>query len=262
MLKYCTGCQEFKLATSEYFHKDRTKKDGLGTRCKVCTREYRQANKEAIADRDRRYLEENPEKRAETVRRYYEANREKEAEKNRRWREANPGWAAAYNKANPEKTAEAQRRYQEANREKLRERNRQSREAHPEKVAESQRRYREAHRERIAERLRRRREENPGREAEYQRRYREANPDKAKQRDNLRRVRKAMAPGFHTEEEWQALCSYYMDQCLRCGEVPDALTRDHVVPLSKGGTDDISNIQPLCRSCNCSKGVKTVDYRL
>ncbi len=37
---------------------------------------------------------------------------------------------------------------------------------------------------------------------------------------------------------------------------------DHVVPLTKGGTDDIGNIQPLCGACNRKKFVAIIDYRL
>lgn len=43
--------------------------------------------------------------------------------------------------------------------------------------------------------------------------------------------------------------------CLFCGAQSD-LTIDHRVPLAKGGTNEDSNLQALCRSCNCRKGAK------
>lgn len=40
--------------------------------------------------------------------------------------------------------------------------------------------------------------------------------------------------------------------CLHCRS-DDDLTIDHVHPISLGGTDDLSNLQLLCRRCNSSK---------
>lgn len=72
---------------------------------------------------------------------------------------------------------------------------------------------------------------------------------------------KRAAEGSHTEAQWQALCDETGNVCLACG-VPRPLTRDHIVPVSLGGTNDISNIQPLCRPCNSAKGNRTsTDHR-
>jgi 5-methylcytosine-specific restriction endonuclease McrA len=44
--------------------------------------------------------------------------------------------------------------------------------------------------------------------------------------------------------------------CLYCGErfMSRDLTRDHVTPLSKGGTDNWTNVVTACRRCNNHKG--------
>ncbi|WP_445955593.1 HNH endonuclease [Yeosuana sp.] len=48
--------------------------------------------------------------------------------------------------------------------------------------------------------------------------------------------------------------------CLKCGS-DNKLTIDHIVPISKGGSNDFSNLQILCEKCNSLKGSKVADYR-
>lgn len=43
---------------------------------------------------------------------------------------------------------------------------------------------------------------------------------------------------------------------------PCKATIDHVVPLSKGGTNDSSNLVPSCRSCNIRKRTRSVEMFL
>ncbi len=89
------------------------------------------------------------------------------------------------------------------------------------------------------------------------------NPEKARivtlATTNRRRLVKLGCEGSHTHEEWLSLCGRYERLCARCAQ-PHKLTKDHIVPLISGGTDYISNIQPLCKPCNSSKGTSSVNY--
>jgi len=74
------------------------------------------------------------------------------------------------------------------------------------------------------------------------------------------RARKVKADGSFTTSEFEELCEKLGNICVKCRKsLP--LEADHVVPISKGGTNYISNIQPLCRSCNARKATKPFDYK-
>jgi len=68
--------------------------------------------------------------------------------------------------------------------------------------------------------------------------------------------------GSHTFGEWEILKAQYDWTCPSCKkkESEIKLTEDHIVPLSKGGSDNIENIQPLCRHCNSLKHTKIIKY--
>lgn len=70
--------------------------------------------------------------------------------------------------------------------------------------------------------------------------------------------------GFHTFKQWEEMKERFNFMCLCCGkkEPEIKLTEDHIVPISKGGSDDIENIQPLCFICNCKKSVNTINYTI
>lgn len=69
--------------------------------------------------------------------------------------------------------------------------------------------------------------------------------------------RQKRAAGSHTLEEYLSKLYMFSGKCAYCRERL-ADTRDHVIPLSKGGTNFIDNIVPACRSCNSSKRDKLI----
>lgn len=76
-------------------------------------------------------------------------------------------------------------------------------------------------------------------------------------------ARKRGNGGSFSAAEWEQLKLHCNYACLCCGrkEPEITLTADHVVPVSKGGSSYIDNIQPLCVACNSGKCDRTIDYR-
>ena len=112
----------------------------------------------------------------------------------------------------------------------------------------------------------------------YAKEWREKNREKLRERNRLwnknhreyrnymgttRRAMLNNADGLFSLDEWRRKKEEYNYTCLMCGnrEPEIKLTVDHMIPLSKGGTNYILNIQPLCMPCNSKKGTKLVELQ-
>jgi 5-methylcytosine-specific restriction endonuclease McrA len=94
------------------------------------------------------------------------------------------------------------------------------------------------------------------------RRWRAEHPEAHVASEHSRRALKRNAGGSYSVAEWVGLCEFFGWRCLRCGCDGLKLTVDHVIPLSRGGSNRIANIQPLCGPCNSAKGTNSHDYRV
>lgn len=147
-----------------------------------------------------------------------------------------------WQKEHPERYAAIRDKHERANPDRIR----KWRKANPEKCNAQSRKWRAA---------------NPEKFSESVRKYAHANPDAVKARNHRRRTLKTAAGGSYTAAEWRNLVEHYGNKCLCCGRADVKLTVDHVIPVAKGGTSNIENIQPLCQACNTRKKDKTIDYR-
>ena len=96
--------------------------------------------------------------------------------------------------------------------------------------------------------------------AEYQKLkiWKKANPEKVRLGRRIsknRRLARQLENGIHdfVEEEWFQLLKIYNYRCFYCGQRGGDMTRDHIVPLAKGGEHTMENIVPCCASCNSHK---------
>lgn len=82
-----------------------------------------------------------------------------------------------------------------------------------------------------------------------------SHPEVRKAVKQRRRAREASANGFFTTAEWRAIIAKQKSRCALCG-MKCKLTVDHIIPLSRGGSNYAFNLQGLCGCCNASKQAK------
>lgn len=134
---------------------------------------------------------------------------------------------------------------------------------------QEEKKYRKVYRQLHAEKVSLARRENYLRKREdrvkYSKEYRKNNPDCTIKYTSKRRAK--LKNAFHSPYKLQEVLDKYGSKCHICNKEIDLLAPrkvgvngwemglhlDHIVPLSKGGSDDISNVMPSHGLCNLRK---------
>lgn len=142
---------------------------------------------------------------------------------------------------------------------------REWRERHAAELLEYHQRYRAENVERMralqkrwlennAERQRLKRLENAEVLRRKTREWQLRNPERSRLYTRKRRAAKLRAGGSHTIDDIHRLLVKQNFKCISClCSIRGRYDVDHRIPLSKGGSDDISNIDLLCEHCNSRK---------
>lgn len=141
--------------------------------------------------------------------------------------------------------------YKQKNKAKLYKKSREYRKNNPDWLKQVKKNYYQRNRQTIIEKSRRYRAEKPN--------YWVITKEKTAQKNRRRRAFLQNANGSHSAKDIETLQFLQKRRCYYCSiKISKKYHIDHIVPLSRGGSDDISNLCIACVSCNLQKGTKLI----
>jgi hypothetical protein len=248
-LKKCSKCGAYFPRSTDYFVRDKKRKDGLKPNCKQCDRNYYLAHRQEICAKSAEYRKQNIERVREQQREYYKKNRDKISAYKKEYAKKNADKLKEYRKANRERRIQQKRKWDKANkswriyydklyRKEHEEELRQKRLAKADKI----RRYCEWYRKHF-----------PDRRKKTQRKYYETHQDEVAIRKHKRIARERSLPRNFSKVDWEECLDFFDYKDAYTGLPMKRPTQDHVIPVSKGGGYIKSNIVPCDYHINASK---------
>ena len=268
VFKRCTGCGEWLVASNINFHKNKSNKYGLGSKCKKCRAEqqkqYYKENRDKILEQCKQYRENNKEYYVEYRKQYYENNKDKILERCKQHYDENRDKIAErhkqHYKENRDKILEQCKQYHEDNRDKISEYHKQYHEDNRDKISEYHKQHYKENRDKILEQRKQYYENNKDKELERCKQYRDTPQGQvvAFNKNHRRRLRKQNQGNGINTEQWKECMNYFNWECAYSGITLTKENRsiDHIKPLNQDGEHEIWNVVPMDRGLNSSKNNK------
>ena len=248
--KKCTGsCGRMLPATAEFFSKNRRTKDGLLQKCKQCAlarkREIKAAKRHPVPEgykHCRKCKKEYP-----FTSEYWPTDKRRESGLCGPCKQCMSKHHAKIYVEKRDLIVPQHRQYKATHKKEIKEYNHrhyvENKEVHLDRTRRDRIRYKERHR-------------------AYELWYRATHREATRAIANRRRARKLAAGGTYTAKQIQEQLARQKHKCYYCQKKLKKQGDkyiyhvEHVVPLSKGGSNDISNIVASCPFCNNSKGTR------
>lgn len=246
--KRCPKCKEVKPI--DCYHKDRSQSDGLTSSCKRC--KQKPLKRIPVSDGYKRCYACKQEFPATTE--YFDKGSQKyglsgyckPCDKTRQHK---------YAKQNRTKINERQNQNRAANREYTRAQGRKYHALYKEKHNARWRAYQKRNRQQLIERRRLRYTTEPERR-EKNRLYRLSHLQQYNTHARNRYALEKNAPGTHTPQDVQRIFEAQQGKCYYCKKTLTKYHVDHVIPITRGGSNDPSNLVVTCPTCNLRKNNK------